>query len=155
MSSSNAVCASRFFSRGWEGSRRIIAFDAFGDPGGRRRRNAFCRSIDAQKDAFFFREKKNRKSARRNSRLRVVAQILGVLEIAVRGLPLLLGGSGGQRRGSAEGPLADGARRGMRARLAELREERSDEVRRLANELPSSDLRRNLAPLRDYARPTQ
>lgn len=58
MSSSNAVCASRFFSRGWEGSRRIIAFDVIGYPGGRFRRNAFCRSIDAQKTRFFFGKKK-------------------------------------------------------------------------------------------------
>ena len=78
--------------------------------------------------------------ATENSRLELFAQILGVvLEIAVRDL---LGGGGrhgGQRRGSAEGPLADGARRGMGTRLAELRGETiPDEVRRLANERSSS-----------------
>ena len=80
---------------------------------------------------------------RRNSHLGLFAQILGrVFEIVVRNqLLLLLGGGrrGVQRGSSAECPLADGARRGFRARLAKLRgNTRPDEVRRLANELFST-----------------
>lgn len=135
MSSANALCASRFFCR--EGTRsRSGMFE-------RRKRGRTSKTSTAR-EARFPREDTlhERLSRTRNSRLARFAQILGrVLEIAVRDqLPLLPGGRrGGQRRGPAEGSLADGARRGNGARLAELRgETRGDEVRRLATELFSS-----------------
>ena len=122
MSSANALCASRVLFRRAEGGSRTGMSEGWAP--------AFSARTFPHTNAF----------ATGKSRLSLFAQILGVvLEIAVRDL---LGGGGrhgGQRRGSAEGPLADGARRGMGTRLAELRGETiPDEVRRLANERSSS-----------------